>query len=113
MCKTNVKLLSISLASITNNYLSNLDVPNKCVLCRQTFEKDDELLMHIMLQQHKNNIKMSSADSIKESREKEKLDYYDETVVAEKLIYKSKWEYDEKEGDNVLCNPGGYPDPDD
>ncbi|RIA94549.1 hypothetical protein C1645_734696 [Glomus cerebriforme] len=56
---------------------------------------------------------LSESSLSKESREKEKLDYYDETVVAEKPIYKSKWEYDKKECDNVLCNPGEYPDLDD
>ncbi|CAG8673797.1 5519_t:CDS:2 [Funneliformis caledonium] len=71
-------------------------------LVKNVFDNINSSEIHIVIQ-----------DSIKKSRKKEKLDYYDKKGSEKKPIYKSNWEYDEKEGDNVLCNPSEYPDPDD
>lgn len=111
MRKTNVKLLFISLANITNNCKPYLDLPIWSVPHRL----DEEILLCDLLTNHEaTNARNSSANSIKESKEREKLDYYDETVLVKKPThYRTDYQIDVEEDDNCFSNSGETADPDD
>ncbi|PKY58529.1 hypothetical protein RhiirA4_550090 [Rhizophagus irregularis] len=76
---------------------------------------DEEILLCDLLTNHEaTNARNSSANSIKESKEREKLDYYDETVLVKKPThYRTDYQIDVEEDDNCFSNSGETADPDD
>ncbi|RHZ88172.1 hypothetical protein Glove_26g324 [Diversispora epigaea] len=83
--------------------------PNKCTMCGKEIEDIHELTLHIHLE-HEN---LKKKDDIFSSHFVPDNEVFEETVLVKKPIYRSKFEFDRKEGNNNFYNPGENADSDD